>query len=201
MLVEDGRANLLLDAGVKLGEKDEYPLISNDMVRRLHRIAISHTHLDHVGYLPHMYAKGCRAEVYSTKPTHDLTQLLLADYLRINRGMKFSNNDIIKAMKMWKMVEYGEVVGDKLKFSFHKSGHILGSSMVLIGGSSRLLFSSDVNDRETKLLDPGEKNLVAENLIIESTYGAPSDQLPTLKSASKMLCDSINRTIKKGARF
>ena len=200
LLVEDGRANLLLDAGVKLGERDEYPLITTDMVRRLHRIAISHTHLDHVGYLPHMYAKGCRAEVYSTKPTHDLTQLLLADYLRINRGMKFSNNDIIKAMKMWKMVEYGEVVGDKLKFSFHKSGHILGSSMVLVGGSSRLLFSSDVNDRETKLLDPGEKNLVAENLIIESTYGAPNDQLPTLKSASKMLCDSINRAIKKGGK-
>jgi hypothetical protein len=201
VLVEDGRANLLLDAGVKLGETDEYPLISDEEVRKLQRIAISHTHLDHMGYLPYMYANGCRAHIYSTKPTHDLSQLLLADYQRINRGMKFSNSDIIKAMKMWKMVEYGEVVGDVLKFSFHKSGHILGSSMVLVqGDSSRLLFSSDVNDRETKLLDPAEKNLVAENLIIESTYGAPGDEHPTLKSASKMLCDSINRTIKKGGK-
>jgi len=198
--VEEGRSNLLLDAGVKLGEVDEYPTITDEEVRKLHRIAISHTHLDHMGYLPHMYARGCRAEVYSTKPTHDLTQLLLADYLRINRGMKFTNSDIVRAMKMWKMVEYGQVVGDRLKFSFHKSGHILGSAMVLVQGGSRLLFSSDVNDRETKLLDPGEKNLIAENLIIESTYGAPNDQLPTLKSASKMLCDSINRTIKKGGK-
>ena len=185
---------------MKLGGVDEYPLIDDRDLRKLHRIAISHTHLDHMGYLPHMYAKGCRAEIYSTKPTHDLSQLLLADYLRINRGMKFTNSDIIKAMRMWKMVEYGQVLGDKLKFSFHKSGHILGSAMVLVGGSSRLLFSSDVNDRETKLLDPGEKSLVAENLLIESTYGAPGEELPSLKSASKMLCDSISKTIKKGGK-
>lgn len=200
VLVEDGRSNLLLDAGVKLGEKDEYPIITDDEVRKLHKIAISHTHLDHMGYLPFMYARGCKAQIYSTKPTHDLSQLLLADYQRINRGMKFTNNDIIKAMKMWKMVEYGEIIGDTLKFSFHKSGHILGSSMVLVQGDSRLLFSSDVNDRETKLLDPAEKNIVAENLIIESTYGAPGDEHPALKNASKMLCDSINKTIKKGGK-
>ncbi|NYZ79276.1 MBL fold metallo-hydrolase, partial [Candidatus Micrarchaeota archaeon] len=40
ILVEDGRANLLLDAGVKLGETDEYPLIRDDEVRKLQRIAI-----------------------------------------------------------------------------------------------------------------------------------------------------------------
>jgi len=200
VLVEEGRNNLLLDAGVKLGEIDEYPLLTGEEIRKVERIVISHTHLDHMGYLPFMYARGCRATVYSTKPTHDLSQLLLADYQRINRGMKFTSNDIIKAMKMWKMVEYGEVVGDGLKFSFHKSGHILGSAMVLVQGGSRLLFSSDVNDRETRLLDPAEKNIVAENLIIESTYGAPTDEHPVLKNASKMLCDSINRTIKKGGK-
>ncbi|MCX6775599.1 MAG: hypothetical protein NT130_02000, partial [Candidatus Micrarchaeota archaeon] len=75
-----------------------------------------------------------------------------------------------------------------------------GSAMVLVQGGSRLLFSSDVNDRETRLLDPAEKNIVAENLIIESTYGAPTDEHPVLKNASKMLCDSINRTIKKGGK-
>lgn len=200
MLVEEGKTNLLLDAGVKLGERDEYPLISEEEIRRLKRIAVSHTHLDHVGYLPHMYARGCKADIYSTKPTHDLTQLLLADYLRINRGMRFTNSDIIRAMRMWKMVEYGEVVGDKLKFSFHKSGHILGSAMVLVRGDTTLLFTSDVNDRETRLLEAGEKNLIAENMIIECTYGAPNDQHPSLKNASKMLCDSINRTIKKGGK-
>jgi hypothetical protein len=198
VLVDEGRNNLLLDAGVKLGETDEYPLLTDGEIRRLERIAISHTHLDHVGYLPHMYARGCRAEIYSTKPTRDLTQLLLADYLRINRGMKFTNSDIIKAMKMWRMVEYGQVVGDGLKFSFHRSGHILGSAMVLVQSSTRLLFSSDINDRETKLLDPGERNLIAENLIIESTYGAPGEEHPSLKVASKMLCDSISETLKMG---
>ncbi|MCX6776884.1 MAG: MBL fold metallo-hydrolase [Candidatus Micrarchaeota archaeon] len=61
VLVDEGRNNLLLDAGVKIGETDEYPLLTDEEIRKIEKIIISHTHLDHMGYLPFMYARGCRA--------------------------------------------------------------------------------------------------------------------------------------------
>jgi hypothetical protein len=189
---------LLLDAGIKLGKKEEYPLLDDNDVNRFRRVVITHTHLDHAGYLPHLFARGSKAEIFATKPTRDLTQLLLADYLRINSHAGFTNKDIVKVMKMCKMVEYGEVVDGGLNFSLHKAGHILGSSMVLVKNGKRLLYTSDTNNRETKLLDPAERGLEADVMIIESTYGSKNDVHPPLKKASKMLCDSIMETVKRG---
>jgi len=187
----------MLDAGIKLGKVEEYPLLEKSDIDKFRRIVITHTHLDHAGYLPHLVARGSKAEIFATKPTRDLIQLLLADYLKINRDAGFTYKDIIKVMKMCRMVEYGEVVKNGLSFSLHQAGHILGSSMVLVDGGKRLLYTSDTNNRGTKVLDPAEKGLTAEVLIIESTYGSRSDAHPSLKAASNMLCNSIKETLKK----
>src|SRR3990172_2229807 len=80
--LQEGDASLLLDCGVNVGADagdDRYPLLRNPS--SYGQIAISHAHLDHTGYLPFLYSKSSfRAQIYATKPTHDLTGLLLADY-------------------------------------------------------------------------------------------------------------------------
>jgi len=202
-LVTDGDSNLLLDAGVKLGAqgKEQFPLIRPRDARNIQSIAISHTHLDHVGFLPMLYKMGCKAQSYATKPTRDMTQLLLADYLRIQgRDAVFSQKDIGRAMAKMNMVEYKETVGKKLKFSFHNAGHILGSAITLVRGSRKLVYSADFNLTESMLLSPAEKKFTASTLLMESTYGGKQDQLPTTRQARAEFIKSIDTTLKKGGK-
>ena len=63
MLLEDGKKNLMMDCGIKLGEKTEYPLLDDDELKRVNNITISHAHLDHSGYLPHIYSKKARPRI------------------------------------------------------------------------------------------------------------------------------------------
>lgn len=201
ILVEDEGEKLLLDCGVKLGEIEEYPLLAEEDIPKLSKIAISHTHLDHMGYLPYLYMRGCRADIFATKPTRDLIQLLLADYLRIKKGKdRFRNVDINEVMKYCRIVEYGRTIGEGLTFSFHRAGHILGSAMIRVYGKKTLLYTSDTSWRETKMLDSLEKGLEAEVMIIESTYGGKEDVHPSMKNTCKKICESINQSIGEGGK-
>ncbi len=203
-LVEGGNDHLLLDCGVKIGRNEEYPLLEQEDIRRIRQIAITHTHLDHIGFLPHFFSRGGRAKVYATKPTRDMTALLLADYhrlLHLKRGKRsyFSLKDVENAMNHFHILEYGkEQRLGELKFSLHHAGHILGSSMVRVQGRKTMLFTGDVNNRGTRLLDPAEQGIHAHTLVMESTYGAKSDVIPSVKIASAELAKSVTRTLNKG---
>jgi predicted metal-dependent RNase len=82
-VIDDGKRSFMLDCGIKLGEQTEYPLIQDDELKAVKNLFVTHAHLDHSGYLPHIYAAKARPHIYATKPTRDLAGILLADYLRI----------------------------------------------------------------------------------------------------------------------
>ncbi len=203
-LIESGGDHLLIDCGVKIGKEEEYPLLSHEDIHRIKHIGITHTHLDHVGFLPHFFHEGGKARIYSTKPTRDMTQLLLADYHRIlhmrrHRKSYFSLKDIESVLNHSHILEYGQ--GTKLgnlNFSLHPAGHILGSSMIRVQGKKSILFTGDVNNRGTRLLDPAEQGIHAHTLVMESTYGARGDVIPSIKIASAELAKSVTRTLHKG---
>jgi len=196
--LEEERRSLLLDAGVKVGgeEGNTDPLLTD--VDRYHEIAISHAHLDHIGYLPIMYSNlyKCRSRIYATKPTHDLMALLLADYQRLSN--RFTPEDIRRVIAHCKAVKYNQITGESMKFSFHNSGHILGSSMILVHGKKRLLYTGDLNNRSTRTLEPCHSGLKAETLIMESTYGSYEDLHEPIKEVTRKFLAAIEDTLKKG---
>ncbi|MFH1447825.1 MAG: MBL fold metallo-hydrolase RNA specificity domain-containing protein [Candidatus Micrarchaeota archaeon] len=201
-LLEDRNDRLIVECGVKLGGNDHYPLIGNESIRRVKNIAVTHAHLDHVGYLPFFFMKGGNARIFSTKPTKDMTQLLLLDYHRINsmKGKRlFSLKDIDNVLKHMHNLEYEEKkrIGG-LTLSLHNAGHILGSSMILVRGRRRVLFTGDVNNRGTRLLDPARRGLRAHTMVMESTYGAKTDVVPSVKKASVDLAKTVTQTLNKG---
>ncbi len=333
ILLGDGKDELLLDAGVKLGEKEEDPTIPDSKTRQLKAISISHAHLDHIGYLPFMFRKGCNARIYATKPTRDVMQLLLSDFLNIRQkremrrmlmrdggtyhgeqgqphqrrrqgfeqnageerkpqrqglghgsgpgqhaeegrkpqrqgfrhgpdlgqhaprqregfkprqhqggaaglregferqqrqgsdwrrrgdfghkrplrehagarkfeGIGFSEHDIANVLRHTEMMEYGEErrVCGGLGMTFHNAGHILGSAVVSVRGARRLLYTADLNLRETMLLAPARKGLAADVLITESTYGGKMDSIEPVKEARAKFIETIGRTLKKGGK-
>ncbi|MBU0592061.1 MBL fold metallo-hydrolase [Candidatus Micrarchaeota archaeon] len=204
MLLEEGKRNLMLDCGIKLGEKTEYPLMDDDELRRVRNVTISHAHLDHSGYLPHLYAKGAKPNIFLTKPTRDLMGVLLSDYYRIHHGEAgrrklFSMKDVDGVLKDAKITEYKTQVNTDFKIMFHTSGHIMGSAITQIDeGNRRILFSGDICARKGRVLDPCEKNLSADTLIVESTYGGVDDIIPSYKESYQKMVAIITKTINAG---
>ncbi|MFA6035696.1 MAG: MBL fold metallo-hydrolase RNA specificity domain-containing protein [Candidatus Micrarchaeia archaeon] len=196
--VEDENRSVLLDAGVNVGgaEGDIDPVGLDP--RKYNEVAISHAHLDHIGFLPIMYGPKYKshAPIYMTKPTHDITSLLLADYQKLSN--RFSTEDIKRVMHYCHNVGYNEIFGDKVKVSFHNSGHIIGSGLVLVHGKKRVLYTGDMNTRTTRTLEPCHHGLKADVLIMESTYGSNEDKHEPIKVVTKGMIDQLNKTLANG---
>lgn len=198
-LLEENEKNLMLDCGIKLGEKTEYPAINDDELKKIRNIAITHAHLDHSGYLPHIYARNAKPKVYVTKPTRDLIGVLLADYNRIQKDKEntFKQKDVDNVLKSANVVEYNETVRSDFNFSFINAGHVLGSAMIKVNDCN-VLYSGDICMRKTRVLDACERNVSAETLIVENTYGGKNDIIPSFKESANKLAASINETLNKG---
>ncbi len=201
--LEDGNRNMLLECGIKLGERTEFPLIHDDELKGIHNITISHAHLDHSGYLPHVYSKRARPKIFLTKPTRDLMGVLLSDYHRIQRSKEerrlFTEKDVDEVMRDARIVEYQEPFDSDFRVTFHNAGHIMGSTMALVeDDGKRLLFSGDICMRKTRVLDPCERTLSAETLLVESTYGGKDDIIPSYKESYQRMIAVINETLDHG---
>ena len=198
IVLEDKHKALMLDCGIKLGEKVEYPVLADNDLKKIHHIFISHAHLDHSGFIPHVYSKGFKPVIWLTKPTRDLMGVLLSDYHRLQRVRSFSQKDVDTALQNVRMLDYGEEGHAAFPFSFHNAGHILGSSMIHIKERGGIIYTGDMCTRTTRILDGCEQNLQAKTLIMESTYGDKGDVLPSYKQASQLLIHHIKQTLNEG---
>lgn len=199
-----GEKSTLLDCGVKFGEKEEYPLLDRQLASSLDQAIISHAHLDHSGYAPGLYSLGYGGKVFLTKPTRDLMQLLLADYLKLakERGAPpFSEKHCNRLLQSTRMLEYDDgIAWQKLGIRFQHAGHLLGSSLVELNEEKKLLYTGDLSLRETRLLEPARTGLSAQVLIIESTYGARTDKHPSLKAVSAKFVAAMKKTLERGGK-
>ena len=203
MLLEKGKKNMMLDCGIKLGEKTEFPLMDDSELKRIHDIVISHAHLDHSGYLPHVYSKKARPRVWMSKPTRDLLGILLADYHRIHYMDKvtrklFTLKDVNMVLQDTRIVEFGQDANADHRFTLHQAGHILGSSMIRVNEEGGILYSGDICMRRGRVLDRCEVGISARTLILETTYGRRDELIPSYKESSAKLAAEITKTLNGG---
>ncbi|HIH19944.1 TPA: hypothetical protein HA244_01630 [Candidatus Micrarchaeota archaeon] len=191
----EGRKRILMDCGIKIvGQGEEYPLLEDRQIRSLDMAVISHAHLDHSCYTPALFARGYKGKAWMTKPTRDLVQLLLSDYLRIEKATHaYTEKDLGQMLKNVQVMEYERPQQNVTLFD---SGHILGSAMTLVEDSGhRILYTADLNTRETRLLDGAKMGLQADTLIIESTYGSKADQHLSSKEIYASLVREVKETL------
>ncbi|GAC1390740.1 MAG: MBL fold metallo-hydrolase [Vulcanimicrobiaceae bacterium] len=166
-------------------------------------VAITHGHIDHVGYLPKLVHDGFSGPVYCTPPTADLMQIVLDDAAHLqehlhSRGLQYERphsppayynaDDVAATMKLLRPVPYEtqfQLCGAQLKF--RNAGHIIGSAFIdaTIEGK-RVFFSGDLGRYGRPLLyDPADPSAAADVILCESTYGDrihPPDPLGDLKN-------------------
>lgn len=204
ILISTEHTKIILDAGIKLGEKIEYPELPLEIIKDIDAIFISHAHLDHCGYLPHIYSHGYKGNTYATKPTIELTNVLISDYMRISNPQDVTKEGMQQMNKGYKIVEYGKEIKIKdLTIKLIPAGHILGSALTVVSdGKHRIIYTGDINLTSTRLLPAADtKNLQADTLITESTYGSKKDIFPSEKTTMTSMLKSMNETIAIGGKI
>jgi len=204
IMISTDKTKILLDSGIKLGRKEEYPVITDEEIKTIDGVFISHAHIDHSGFLPFLYSKSYINNFFATKPTIELINVLLSDYLRINSDLKFEKNIMNSINSRFKMIEFKkEFKFRDLIIKFIPAGHILGSALISISdGKNTLLYTGDINLLKTRLLNGADlRNLDADTLICESTYGGDKDIFPDEKQVAKQLINTINESIKTNSKI
>ena len=188
--------NILIDCGMEQGpdvyENQELPMTPSEV----DYILLTHAHIDHSGLLPLMYAKGFRGEVYTTKATTDLCQIMLRDSAHIqefeaewrNRKARrageeeyvplYNMDDAIGVLEHFIPCQYEETIelSEGLKVRFSDVGHLLGSAsievwMVEQDISKKIVFSGDIGNLNQPIIKDPQYLKEADYVVMESTYG------------------------------
>lgn len=195
--VKSEKTQLLLDYGVMLERQPGFPMHVSP--KEVDAIILTHSHLDHSGAIPLFYIDGKR-RLFTNKLNLELTKILIQDFIHLSGYyLPFEYLELRAMMKSNKHLDYGvsEAVGD-MSFQLQNSGHIPGSSSVIVEAEGkRLLFTGDFNVEDTKLLagakmDYGDLDAV----IIESTY-ASEDHTPRLELEKKFV-EACTDVVSKG---
>ena len=114
-------------------------------------VIITHSHIDHIGYLPRIVKQGYNGPIYCTEVTEDLMQIMLMDSAKIqeeeaafarkkgyskhaNPQPLYGTEHVKRLFKNIRSMPGGKwiPVQDRVKIKFHNAGHILGSSIIEI---------------------------------------------------------------------
>ncbi|MBR6228865.1 MAG: MBL fold metallo-hydrolase [Eubacterium sp.] len=194
--MEVGEKKFCIDIGMEQGrdmfENQEIPVNASE----IDFVLLTHAHIDHTGLLPLLYARGFRGQVYATKATCDLSEIMLRDSAHIQqfeaewRNRKASRSgaevyqpiytmeDALGAIHLLTPCEYDEVIElcEEVSIRFTDVGHLLGSSSIEVfareGAEERtIVFSGDLGNPNNPILRNPQYTKAADFVVMESTYG------------------------------
>ena len=199
-IIRNGRHQILIDCGLIQGRRKEEeanrePFPFN--IDELDAVVLSHAHIDHSGRLPLLVKRGYKGTIYTQNATRDLCAVLLRDSASLaerdakykNKKRKKNNNnepvealyteaDAIKAWEQMQGISYRDKheILPGISIRYQDAGHILGACMVEIwltedNVTRKIVFSGDVGQYDTPILNDPTTIEEADMVFMESTYG------------------------------
>ncbi|MBX5479628.1 MAG: MBL fold metallo-hydrolase, partial [Pyrinomonas methylaliphatogenes] len=224
-LIETERARVLVDCGLFQGLKELRELNWTDPPfdpAALDACLITHAHIDHIGYLPRLVARGFSGPIYCTRATAELLRVSLLDAARLqeeeadyrNRHGLTSHTPALPlyteedARAVFDLLRAASNDGTPVEAargigaSFRVAGHILGASHILVEAEGvnapplRVLFSGDLGRLDQPIIRPPAPPPACDYLLLESTYG---DQLHDRTPPKDLLAAVINEAAESDA--
>ncbi|MGA2681036.1 MAG: MBL fold metallo-hydrolase [Candidatus Bathyarchaeia archaeon] len=187
-------------------------------------ILLTHVHQDHSGLIPKLVKEGFAGEILLTPASKELFPIVILDSARIQEedaafkkkrhdkeGRKgpypeiplYTIQDAERCFPLLKAVPYEEFLplNDQVKVCFHDAGHILGSAMIEIvfqdeNESRNVIFSGDIGQWDTPLLNNPSVFDRADYVVMESTYGDRDHGSP--QDIDDKLSTVVNNAVKAG---
>ncbi|MCB1870241.1 MAG: MBL fold metallo-hydrolase, partial [Gammaproteobacteria bacterium] len=190
---------LLLDCGLIQGRREEmennrnpFPFAPDE----ISAVVLSHGHIDHSGRIPLLVKQGYAGPIYTQNATADLCEILLQDAAFLqekdaqyeNKWRKrkkkplidplYTVEDASAALQNIVRLSYREKreILPGIHLRYQDAGHILGSCNVEIwlnenGIERKVVFSGDLGQYDTPILNDPAVIEHADHVIMESTYG------------------------------
>ena len=225
-LLETAGMKILVDCGLfqerdySYRNWDAFP-VPPDQIQYL---LLTHVHQDHSGLIPKLVKEGFAGEILLTPASKELFPIVILDSARIQQedaafkknrhdkeGRKgpypeiplYTVQDAEKCFPLLKAVPYGEFfpLNDQVKVCFHDAGHILGSAMIEVvfqdeNGPRNIIFSGDIGQWDTPLLNNPSIFDRADYVVMESTYGHRNHD--SLQDIDDKLSKIVNDAVKAG---
>jgi predicted metal-dependent RNase len=118
----------------------------------------------------------------------------------------YTERDIKEVIKHTITLPYGMVtdIAPDVKLVLANSGHILGSSTVHLhigNGDHNVVYTGDLKYGRSQMFESASWNFPrVETLIIESTYGAKEDIMPTREEVEMNFVNTLNKTLLEGGK-
>jgi metallo-beta-lactamase family protein len=217
-LLEHNNLRILVDCGMFQGLKALRELNWEPLAiepSTIDFVLLTHGHLDHCGWLPKLINDGFIGKIFCTRPTKQISQLILLDSAKIqeeeaSKANKehFSKHNpaepLYTVAEAEKVLPYFRVVAKDLEvklsedcyFRFFQAGHILGAcSISLHMDGKEFVFSGDIGQDDDLLMFPPERPKTGDYIFLESTYG---NRLHPNNDVFWDLERLINETVSKG---
>jgi len=225
-LLEAAGMKILVDCGLfqerdySYRNWEAFPVPPN----QIQYILLTHVHQDHSGLIPKLVKEGFHGEILLTPASKELFPIVILDSARIqeedaafkkkrhdNEGRKepypetplYTVQDAEKCFPLLKALPYEEFLplNDQVKVCFHDAGHILGSAMIEVvfqeeNGSQNIIFSGDIGQWDTPLLNNPTVFERADYVVMESTYGDRNHD--SLQDIDDKLSKIVNDAVKAG---
>lgn len=190
-----GEKNILLDYGVKIETKIEYPMAAG----RVDAFVLSHAHLDHCGFSPSLYHYGAPV-AFGTEPTMKLAKLLIEDSIEVNKKKhmhpRFRKSELRTFLNSYVPYSYNSQIDfGNYSISLHDAGHISGSSITRIEDQrtgKRIVYTGDFK-LSPQMLHSGAEIVESDVLIIESTYAIKEH--PDRENLIKLFVENIRKVV------
>ena len=216
--------NVLVDCGMEQGPNlyvnQELPVNA----AAVDYVLVTHAHIDHSGLLPLLYSHGFRGEIYATKATCELCNIMLKDSAHIqmfeaqwrNRKAKRSGgtavlplydmDDAIGVLEHFVPCAYNEIIDvcEGLRIRFVDAGHLLGSASIEVWASEeglmrKLVFSGDIGNGGRPLIKDPQMIEEADYVVMESTYGDKDHMQPP--DYAVLLAEVARNTFRRGGNI
>ncbi|WP_334143360.1 MBL fold metallo-hydrolase [Rhabdothermincola sp.] len=220
-LVETEPGRVLVDCGLFQGLKrlrllNWQPLAADPAT--IDAVAITHAHVDHLGYLPALVRDGFHGPILATPATIELAGIVLRDAARLQEEeAAYANRKGFSkhhpARPLYTSADAEEALARFTPLAFHTlaaagpgasvrmrpAGHILGSATVtltLTDHDRTILFSGDLGRDSHPLLRGPAPRQATDVVVVESTYGdrRHDDQEVSLDRMARV----ITRTAERG---